>query len=145
MPSASVEVSNAKVSGAADTVATVVQAPPPERTCRVASVGPRPAKPLDIWLGGSAPAGLRRVGRLADGWLGSLLTPEEARDAVAKELAADKKAAAADDTPKFASEAKWELAGYNSDEVVYTVFVTSQDTRIPRVPPAILNCPPSTS
>jgi probable F420-dependent oxidoreductase len=48
-----------------------------------ASAGPLPAKPLDIWLGGSAPAGLRRVGRLADGWLGSLLTPAEARDAVA--------------------------------------------------------------
>src|ERR1039458_7886843 len=27
-----------------------------------ASVGVRPAKPLDIWLGGSAPAGLRRGG-----------------------------------------------------------------------------------
>jgi probable F420-dependent oxidoreductase len=48
-----------------------------------ASAGQLPAKPLDIWLGGSAPAGLRRVGRLADGWLGSLLTPAEARDAVA--------------------------------------------------------------
>jgi probable F420-dependent oxidoreductase len=48
-----------------------------------ASVGSLPAKPLDIWLGGSAPAGLRRVGRLADGWLGSLLTPEEAGAAVA--------------------------------------------------------------
>ena len=48
-----------------------------------ASVGSRPAKPLDIWLGGSAPGGLRRVGRLADGWLGSLLTPEEAGAAVA--------------------------------------------------------------
>ncbi len=47
-----------------------------------ASVGTRPAKPLDIWLGGSAPAGLRRVGRLADGWLGSLLTPAEAGAAV---------------------------------------------------------------
>jgi probable F420-dependent oxidoreductase len=46
-----------------------------------ASVGPRPAKPLDIWLGGSAPAGLRRVGRLGDGWLGSFLTPAEARAA----------------------------------------------------------------
>jgi len=43
-----------------------------------ATVGPLPAKPLDIWLGGSAPAGLRRVGRLADGWLGSLMTPNEA-------------------------------------------------------------------
>ena len=47
-----------------------------------ASVGSLPAKPLDIWLGGSAPAGLRRVGRLADGWLGSLLTPAEAGAAV---------------------------------------------------------------
>src|SRR6202044_2479619 len=46
-----------------------------------ASAGPLPAKPLDIWLGGSAPAGLRRVGRLADGWLGSLLTPAEAGSA----------------------------------------------------------------
>ena len=47
-----------------------------------ARIGPLPAKPLDIWLGGSAPAGLRRVGRLADGWLGSLLTPAEAGSAV---------------------------------------------------------------
>jgi len=47
-----------------------------------ASVGVLPAKPLDIWLGASAPAGLRRVGRLADGWLGSLLTPAEAAAAV---------------------------------------------------------------
>jgi probable F420-dependent oxidoreductase len=42
------------------------------------SVGPLPPRPPDIWLGGRAPAGLRRVGRLADGWLGSLLTPDEA-------------------------------------------------------------------
>jgi len=56
-----------------------------------ASVGALPAKPLDIWLGGSAPGGLRRVGRLADGWLGSLLTPAEAGAAVAviNEAAAD--------------------------------------------------------
>jgi probable F420-dependent oxidoreductase len=46
-----------------------------------ATVGPRPAKPLDLWLGGSAPEGLRRVGRLADGWLGSFLTPAEAGSA----------------------------------------------------------------
>ena len=47
-----------------------------------ASVGPLQAKPMDIWLGGTAPGGLRRVGRLADGWLGSLLTPAEAAAAV---------------------------------------------------------------
>jgi probable F420-dependent oxidoreductase len=44
-------------------------------------IGPLPAKPLDIWLGGSAPGALRRVGRLADGWLGSFLAPGEARAA----------------------------------------------------------------
>jgi len=47
------------------------------------SIGPLPAEPLDVWLGGSAPGALRRVGRLADGWLGSLLTPAEAGAAVA--------------------------------------------------------------
>lgn len=41
-------------------------------------VEPLPARPLDLWLGGRAPVGLRRVGRLADGWLGSFVTPEEA-------------------------------------------------------------------
>src|SRR6516165_6533043 len=47
-----------------------------------ASAKPLPAKPLDIWLAGSAPARLRRAGRLGDGWLGSLLTPPEAAEAV---------------------------------------------------------------
>jgi probable F420-dependent oxidoreductase len=47
-------------------------------TVEDASVGPLPAKPLDIWLGGSGPDALRRVGRLGDGWLASLLAPEEA-------------------------------------------------------------------
>jgi hypothetical protein len=40
--------------------------------------------------------------------------------------------AATADAPKFVSEAKWVLAGYNSDEIVYTVFVTNQDARIIR-------------
>ena len=43
-----------------------------------ASVGPRPALPIDLWLGGLVPAALRRVGRLADGWLASFVTPAEA-------------------------------------------------------------------
>src|ERR1700761_8424608 len=44
-----------------------------------AAVAPRPVPPLDIWLGGSAPAAFRRIGELGDGWLGSFLTPPEAR------------------------------------------------------------------
>ncbi len=43
-----------------------------------AVITPKPSPPLDIWLGGSAPAAYRRIGTLADGWLGSFLTPDEA-------------------------------------------------------------------
>lgn len=45
-----------------------------------ASVAPLPVKPLDLWLGGRVPAAMQRVGRLADGWLGSFITPEEAAE-----------------------------------------------------------------
>ncbi len=34
--------------------------------------------PLELWLGGHGPRALARAGRLADGWLGSALTPAEA-------------------------------------------------------------------
>jgi len=44
-----------------------------------ASLHIRPSVPVEIWLGGSAPAAFRRIGRLADGWLGSFLTPAESR------------------------------------------------------------------
>src|SRR6202012_3610745 len=33
--------------------------------------------PLEVWLGGRGPKALDRVGRVADGWLGSQLTPAE--------------------------------------------------------------------
>jgi probable F420-dependent oxidoreductase len=33
-------------------------------------------RPPDVWLGGRAPGELRRVGRVADGWLPSFTTPE---------------------------------------------------------------------
>jgi probable F420-dependent oxidoreductase len=33
---------------------------------------------LEVWLGGIAPSELRRVGRLADGWLPSFVTPDDA-------------------------------------------------------------------
>ncbi|HZD65664.1 MAG TPA: LLM class flavin-dependent oxidoreductase [Acidimicrobiales bacterium] len=43
------------------------------------TLSPRPVQdPLEVWLGGMAPAALERCGRLADGWLPSLCTPEEA-------------------------------------------------------------------
>jgi probable F420-dependent oxidoreductase len=43
------------------------------------TVVPRPVQnPLEMWLGGIAPASLARCGRLADGWLGASCTPEQA-------------------------------------------------------------------
>lgn len=60
-------------------------------TVRSARVQPVPAQPVDIWLGGAAPAALRRIGRFGDGWLGSFLTPAEAagaREQIEREAAA---------------------------------------------------------
>ncbi len=40
-------------------------------------IQPRPGRPLPLWFGGAHPRELRRVGRLADGWLASFTTPSE--------------------------------------------------------------------
>ena len=48
-------------------------------TFKDVTLAPLPVQqPLEVWLGGTAPAALERCGRLADGWLPSLCTPEEA-------------------------------------------------------------------
>lgn len=48
-------------------------------------------RPLEVWLGGQGPDAVRRAGQLADGWLGSLVSPAEAgrvRRAIEGEAAA---------------------------------------------------------
>ena len=47
----------------------------------VPSPSPSYQQPLEVWFGGSGPAALARVGSLADGWLGSAMSPTEARTA----------------------------------------------------------------
>ena len=43
-------------------------------------VEPKPVqRPPEVWLGGLAESELKRVGRLADGWLPSFVTPEDAQ------------------------------------------------------------------
>jgi alkanesulfonate monooxygenase SsuD/methylene tetrahydromethanopterin reductase-like flavin-dependent oxidoreductase (luciferase family) len=39
---------------------------------------PQPVRPIPIWIGGSSEAALTRAIKLADGWHGSRLSPEEA-------------------------------------------------------------------
>ncbi len=59
-------------------------------------VRPHPLQqPFDVWLGGRAPGELRRVGRLADGWLASFSMPAECakgRDAIDETAAANNRA-----------------------------------------------------
>jgi len=59
---------------------------------RGVTLRPKPVQEhLDVWLGGQAPAELRRVGRLGDGWLPSFCTPDEVAEgwAVANAVAAE--------------------------------------------------------
>jgi probable F420-dependent oxidoreductase len=51
----------------------------PAGTLRDVKLWPLPVQqPLEVWLGGTASAALERCGRLSDGWLPSLCTPQEA-------------------------------------------------------------------
>jgi probable F420-dependent oxidoreductase len=44
----------------------------------IAAVARPVQEPLEVWLGGRGPKALERVGRIADGWLGAAITPDEA-------------------------------------------------------------------
>jgi len=51
----------------------------PAGVLREVKLSPVPIQqPLEVWLGGTVPADLERCGRLSDGWLPSLCTPDEA-------------------------------------------------------------------
>jgi probable F420-dependent oxidoreductase len=56
-------------------------------------------KRMDVWLGGYAASELRRVGRLADGWLPSFVTPDDAASgrATIEQVAAEHERAIEDD------------------------------------------------
>ncbi len=65
---------------------------------------------------------------------GAAARPRQALPAAppaAKDAAADK-ATSAPGAPKFVTEARWLLAGYNNNEIVYQVFVTNQGAQIIR-------------
>jgi probable F420-dependent oxidoreductase len=64
-------------------------------------IEPKPSKALDVWMGGKAPAELRRVGRLADGWLASFAMPDRCREGRAEIEAAASEAGRAIDPEHF--------------------------------------------
>lgn len=79
-------------------------------------LSPTPTRPrLELWLGGRAPAALRRIGRVADGWLASYAGPEQVGEGIATIRAA-------------AAE-----AGRSIDEDHYgaTIFSAPEDEELP--------------
>jgi probable F420-dependent oxidoreductase len=51
-------------------------------TVTAAGINPRPAKPIPIWFGGSAPALLARCARLGDGWIPLMGANDAARGCI---------------------------------------------------------------
>lgn len=55
------------------------------------------------------------------------------RQAAAPTPAADPAQGVADQPPaQFTTDARWEIAGYNNDEVIYTILISNHDSRILR-------------
>lgn len=52
-------------------------------TVSAAGINPRPAEPVPIWFGGSAPALLERCARLGDGWVPLMGANDAARECIA--------------------------------------------------------------
>lgn len=63
--------------------------------------------PLEIWLGGQVPASLRRCGRIGEGWMPGLCTPDEA-GAMRATIVAEAKAAGREiDDEHFGMNLSW--------------------------------------
>lgn len=66
------------------------------------TVRPKPVQqPMDVWLGGFAPAELRRIGRLSDGWLPSFCDAEDIAQGIPAVKAAAAEAGRAIDPEHF--------------------------------------------
>ena len=102
--------------------------------CANISLRPRPVQsPPEVWLGGVAPSELRRVGRLAEGWLPSFITPSEAP--VAKKVV---EAAAHEAGREIDEEHYGVLIAYSSGDTPSDALIERIKARRPDVDPADL-------
>lgn len=78
-----------------------------------ASINPRPAEPIPIWFGGSAPALLKRCARLGDGWVPIMAPNDSARAAL--DTLRSERAAAGLAWEGFGIQAQAQLGGGNPE------------------------------
>jgi len=101
-------------------------------------VRPDPVQqPLDLWIGGSSPAALVRTGRLADGWLPSLITPEEAAEGRAAIEREAEQAGRKIDPEHFGVTLTYQDAG-NGDDRIPGLLLAAIARRRPGVDPSLL-------
>jgi len=91
--------------------------------------------PLEIWLGGQVPASLRRCGRIGEGWMPGLCSPEEA-SAMRRVVLAEATAAGREiDDEHFGMNLSW-VDGPMSNELIASV-----EARRPGFDPAqVIGC-----
>lgn len=76
--------------------------------------------PLEVWLGGQVPAALRRCGKLGEGWMPGLCTPDEAR-AAREQIEAEARACGREiDGEHFGMNLSW-VDGAMSDELLASI------------------------
>jgi probable F420-dependent oxidoreductase len=98
------------------------------------TVLPKPVQqPIDVWMGGAAPSELRRVGRLADGWLPSYCTPADVQAARPQVEEAAERAGRAIDPEHFGALVPYATDGELPDSVVRLLA-----TRRPGADPATI-------
>src|SRR3954471_12072788 len=78
-------------------------------TVEHASINPRPARPVPIWFGGTAPAALKRCARLGDGWMP--LGGANEKSQAALDLIAEERTAAGLSMDGFGIQAQAQYAG----------------------------------
>jgi len=94
------------------------------------TVLPKPVQqPPDVWLGGRASSELRRVGRLADGWLPSFTTPVDAAQGREVVIAAAREAGRDIDSEHWGA-----LIAYSHDELP-EAMTAALASRLPGVDP----------
>lgn len=82
----------------------------------LASINPRPSKPIPVWFGGSAPAALERCATTGDGWM-PLMGPSDKAAACISEMKT-RRAAAGKSFDGFGIQGQAQYAGGSADRWV---------------------------